>query len=65
MCLSVSKAIYGYPVTLPGELVDVPEMPLDTFLGKLERAIDGFTIPLPHHVSPVSPSQLPEALIAA
>ncbi len=59
MGLSVSKGIYGSPVTLPGELVDVPEMPPDTFLGKVERAIDGFTIPPPQHVCIVSPSQLP------
>ena len=31
------------------------------FLGKVERTIDGFTIPPPHH----SPSQLPEVLVAA
>ena len=40
-------------------------MPLDTFLGKAERAIDGSTIPPPLHVRPVFPSKLPEALVAA
>ena len=36
-------------------------MPLDTFLRKVERAIDGFAVYPPHHVRQVSPSQLPAA----
>ena len=33
--LSESKAVYGSPLTLPGELVDVPEMPPATFMRKV------------------------------
>ncbi len=40
-------------------------MPLDTFLRKVERAIDGLAVYPPHHVRQVSPSQLPAALVAA
>ena len=63
--LFVSEAVYGSPLTLPGELVDLPEMPPDTFIRKVDRAVDGFATPSPHHVRPVSPSQLPAALVAA
>ena len=45
--------------------MDDPEMPQDTFLRKVERATNGFIVPPPHHVLPVSPSHLPAALIAA
>ena len=40
--LSVSKALYGSPLTLLGELVDVPELLPDAFLRKVDRAIDVF-----------------------
>ena len=32
--LSVSEAVYGSPLTLPGELLDVPEFPPESFLRK-------------------------------
>ena len=63
--LSVSVAVYGAPLTLLGELVEVPELLPDTFLRKVNRAIEGFAIPPPHHVRPVPPVQLPLALISA
>jgi hypothetical protein len=50
---------------LPGELLDVPELPPESFLRKVERAIDGFAVPPPHHVHTVPPSQLPAALLKA
>ncbi|XP_023341697.1 uncharacterized protein LOC111711545 [Eurytemora carolleeae] len=62
---SVSEAVYGSPLTLPSELVDVPELPPESFQRKVDRAIDGFAIPPPHHVCPVPPSQLPSALLTA
>ena len=62
---SQSPRLYGSPLTLPGELLDVPELPPESFLRKVERAIDGFAIPLPHHVHTVPPSQLPAALLKA
>ena len=61
--LSVSEAVYGSALTLPGEMLDVPELPSDSFLRKVERAVDGFAVPPPHHVRPTSPSQLPAALV--
>ena len=61
--LSVPKAVYGSHLTLPGELADVPELPPDTFLRKVKRASDGFAVPPPQHVRPVSLSQLPAALV--
>ena len=45
--------------------MDVPELPPESFLRKVERAIDGFTVPPPHHVHTVPPSQLPAALLKA
>ena len=63
--LSVSEAVYGAPLTLPGELVDVPELLPDAFLRKVNRAVEGFAVPPPHHVRPVPPAQLPAALMSA
>ena len=63
--LSVSEAVYGSPLTLPGELVDVPELLPGSFLRKVDRAIEGFAVSPPHHVRPVPPTKLPTALISA
>ena len=60
--LSVSEAVYGSALTLPGEMLDVPELTSDSFLRKVERAVDGFAVHPPHHVRPTSSSQLPAAL---
>ena len=57
--------MYGSPLTLPGELVDVPELPPESFLRNVDRTIEGFAVPLPHHVLPVPPSQLPSVLLTA
>ena len=45
--------------------MDFPELPPNTFVRKVERAIDGFAALPPHHVRPVSPSQLPAAILTA
>ena len=63
--LSVTEAVYGSPLTLPGELVDIPELLPDAFLWKVNRDIDGFSVFPPHHVRPVPPVQLPAALVSA
>jgi len=63
--ISVSEAVYGSPLTLPGELVDVPELLPSSFLRKIDRAVEGFAISPPHHVRPVPPTKLPTALISA
>ena len=57
--------MYSSPLTLPGELIDIPELPPDAFLRKVNRAIDGFPVSSPHHVRPVQPVQLPAALVSA
>ena len=44
-------------------MLDVPELPSDSFLRKVERAVNGFAVPSPHHVRSTSPSQLPAALV--
>ena len=62
---SVSEAVYDSPLTLPGELVNVPEQLCDTFLRKVNRAISGFAFSAPHHVHPVSLVQLPSAFLTA
>ena len=64
-CLSVSEAVYDSPLTLPEELVDVPELLPDAFLRKVNRAIDGFAFSAPHHVRPVSLVQLLSAFLTA
>ena len=48
---SVSEAVYGSPLTLPREFLESPELPLSSFLRKIETAVAGFAIPPPHHMS--------------
>ena len=63
--LSVSEAFYGSPLTVPEEFLGSPELPLSTYLSKIERAVAGFAIPLPHHVLQSLPRQLLAALLAS
>ena len=63
--LSVSEAIYGSPLTIPGEFLRSPELPLSTFLSKIQQAVAGFAVPPPHHVLQSPPHQLPAALLSA
>ena len=63
--LSVSEAVYGSPLTVPGEFLVSPELPPSTYLSKIEQAMAGFAIPLPHHVPQSPPRQLPAALLSA
>ena len=37
--LSVSEAIYGSPLTVPGEFLGSPEFPPSTYLRKIEQAV--------------------------
>ena len=62
--LSVSKAVYGPPLTIPGEFFGSPELPPSSFLQKIENDVAGFAVPLPHHVQHSLPLQLPPALLA-
>ena len=63
--LSVSKAVYGSPLTIPGEFLGSPELPQSSFLWKIKNAVAGLAIPPPHHVQHSLPLQLPPALFAA
>ena len=62
---SVSEAVYGSPLTIPGEFLGSPELPPTSFLLKIENPLAGFAVPQPHHVRPYPPHQLPPALLGA
>ena len=62
--LSVFEAVYGAPLTIPGEFLGSPELPLSSFLHKIEEAVAGFTVSPPHHVWPSPLLQLPPALLS-
>ena len=40
---SVSEAVYGAALNIPGELLDSPKMPSSQFLSKMEKVITGFS----------------------
>ena len=63
--LSVFEAVYGSPLTVPGEFLGSPELPPSSYLSKIERAVPGFAVPPPHHVFQSPPCQLPVALLSA
>ena len=63
--LSVSKAVYSSPLTVPGEFLGSPELPPSAYLSKIKQAVTGFTVPPPHHVPQSLPHQLPAALCSA
>ena len=63
--LSVSEAIYGSPLTVPGEFLGSPELPPSAYLSKIEQAVAGFAVPLPHHAPQSPPRQLQAALLSA
>ena len=63
--LSVSKAVYGSPLTVPGEFLGSPELPPSSYLSKIEQAVAGFTFPPPHHVLQSPPCQQPAVLMSA
>ena len=48
--LSVSKAAFEAPVTVPGEFLESPMLPPATYLDKIEHAVAGFEVSPPHHV---------------
>jgi len=62
---SVSEAVYGSPLSIPGEFLDAPELPSSQFLSKMEKVIAGFSVPPPHHVQHSPPVEVPAALKAA
>jgi len=60
---SVSEAVFGSALTLPGEMLDVPELHSDSYLRKIERAVNGFAVNPPHHVRSTTPPRVPAALM--
>ena len=62
---SVSKAVYGAPLSVPGEFLENNELPSSSFLQKIKHAVSGITVPPPHHVHESPPSQLPPSLSEA
>ncbi|XP_023344142.1 uncharacterized protein LOC111713509 [Eurytemora carolleeae] len=62
---SVSEAVYGSPLTVPGEFLEAPEIPNAQFISKVEKVIAGFSAPPPHHVQYSPPVEVPAALRTA
>ena len=62
---SVSEAVYGSPVTVPGEFLEAPEIPNAQFISKVEKVIAGFSASPPHHVQYSPPVEVPAALRTA
>ena len=50
---SISEAVFGSPLTIPGEFLDGAELPPFKFLQKIELTVSGFASPPPHHVLPL------------
>ena len=59
---SVSEAVYGTALTIPGELLDGPELPSSQFISKIEKVITGFSVPPPHHVQQSLSAEVPTSL---
>ena len=59
---SASEAVFGAPLTVPGEFLGSPESPPSAFLQRIEDAVAGFAVPPPHHTHLSPPRQLPPAL---
>ena len=59
---SVSEAVYGSALTIPGKFLDAPELPSSQFLSKIGKVIAGFSIPPPHDVPQQPPTEVPAAL---
>ena len=61
--LSVFKAVFRAPLTVPGEFLDSLELPPAEYLSKIEQAVVGFAVSPPHHVLKTQP--LSAALMSA
>ena len=61
---SPAEAFYNSNLSLPGKFLEHNKIPLETFLQKVERAVQGFSGPPRHHVTP-QPQPLPRALMEA
>ena len=61
---SPAEAVYGSNLSLPGEFLKHSEIPPESFLRKVDLAVQGFSGPPRHHVTP-QPQPLPRALMEA
>ena len=59
---SPAEAVYGSNLSLPGEFLKHSEIPLESFLRKIDLAVQGFSGPPRQHVTP---QPLPRALMEA
>ena len=62
---SVSEAVFGSLLTVPGQFLDGGELQSSKFLQMIELAVSRFATPLPHHVSPALPAPPMPALLAS
>ena len=53
---SVSEAVFGSPLTIPGEFLDSGNVPSPQFLQKIKQAVSRIAVPPPHQVSPSPPA---------
>ena len=60
----MSVAVFGSPLTVPGEFLEGGEILPARFLQKIEIAISRFTVPPLHHVPPAQLVPLLPALLA-
>ena len=63
---SPEEAVYVSNLSLPGEFLEHTELPPESFLHKVDQAIQGFSGPPQHHMIPQpQPRPLPRALMEA
>ena len=62
---SVSKAVFGSSLTVPGEFLQGGEFQSSRFLQQIDQAVLGFAVPPPYHVTHAPPAPLPPAFLAA
>jgi len=58
---SVAEAVYGSPLSLPGDFLQDSDMPPESFLSRMDSTLQGFSAPPTHHTAP-SPGFVPSAL---
>ena len=63
---SPAEAVYGSNLFLPGEFLEYSEIPPESFLRKVDLAVQGFSGPPRHHMtSQPQPQPLPRVLMEA
>ena len=63
---SPAEAVFGSPLSLPGEFLKHSKIPPEIFLRQVQQAVTRFPGPPQHHVAPQpQPQLLPRALLDA